>query len=69
MPTTGDFQRIFGQMIDRCAFRSPPRIGVVNVKILPGLHTGAAIRDGYPRYNSAKTVLTRDEVKLNIAGE
>ena len=63
MPTIGDCQRMFGQMIDRCAFRSPPRVGVVNVKILPDLHTGTAIRDGYPRYILAERVLSRYEVK------
>lgn len=44
-------EKVFGQLVELCASQSSPRkIGVVNVKILPYLHTGTATREGWRRF-------------------
>ena len=55
-------EEIFGQMVEQCASQSSPRkIGVVNVKMLPNLHTGTAIREGWPRFILAGKTLDGDD--------
>ena len=55
-------EKVFGPMVELCASQpSARKIGVVNVKILPILHTGTAIREGWPRFILAGKVMEDDD--------
>ena len=56
---------VFRQMILSCAARPPREMAVINVRILPdNTHTGAPMREGWPRYIMAEEIIGRNLVRV-----